>query len=41
VIISLAVDAPAHTQPMMNPLRQLALSSEDFAMVNQTVAGLY
>jgi surface antigen len=33
--------AAAHAQPMMNPLRQLALSSEDFAMAGEAVNSLY
>jgi surface antigen len=41
VVTGFALGTFAHAQPMMNPLRQLALSSEDFAMSNQAVAGLY
>jgi surface antigen len=40
-MMSLGLCAAAHAQPMMNPLRQLALSTEDFAMVGQAVDGLY
>jgi surface antigen len=41
VMIGSALGASAHAQPMMNPLRQLALTSEDFAMVGEAVTGLY
>jgi surface antigen len=39
--MSFTLGAYAHAQPMMNPLRQLALTSEDFAMVGEAVTGLY
>jgi surface antigen len=41
VMIGFALGAYAQAQPMMNPLRQLALTSEDFAMLNETVSGMY
>jgi surface antigen len=39
--IGFALGAYAHAQPMANPLRQLALSSEDFGMINEVVSGMY
>ena len=41
VVTGISLAAAAVAQPMMNPLRQLALSSEDFAMAGEAVNSLY
>jgi surface antigen len=41
VMISLGLCAATHAQSMMDPLGELALSNEDFAMVDHAIGGLY